>query len=62
MEDNKCFEARENILKLQEEMVNLKSFENNMKQKEKEVILQKSIEKISQQVSYFFKYVQYASI
>lgn len=54
MEDNKCFEARENILKLQEEMVNLKSFENNMKQKEKEVILQKSIEKISQQVSYFF--------
>ena len=38
MGDNKCFEARENILKFQEEMLNIKSFENEMKQKEKEVI------------------------
>ncbi|KAL7045971.1 hypothetical protein ACKWTF_002416 [Chironomus riparius] len=44
MGDNKCFEARENILKFQEEMLNIKSFENEMKQKEKEVIFQKSIE------------------
>ena len=54
MGDNKCFEARENILKFQEEMLNIKSFENEMKQKEKEVIFQKSIEKNSQEVSYIF--------
>jgi len=50
MGDNKCFEARENILKLQEEMLNIKSFENEMKQKEKEAFLKKSIEK--EEVSY----------
>ncbi|XP_070507234.1 RNA polymerase II-associated protein 3-like isoform X2 [Chironomus tepperi] len=49
MADNKCFELRENILKFQEEMLSIKSFENDMKQKEKEVIFQKSIEKHSQQ-------------
>lgn len=49
MGDNKCIEARENILKLQEEMLNIKSFENEMKQKEKKAFLKESIEK---EVSY----------
>jgi hypothetical protein len=52
MGDNKCFEARENILKLQEEMLNIKSFENEMKQKEKEAFLKKSIEDSTEKVSY----------
>ena len=54
MEDNKCFEARENVLKFQEELLNIKSFENEMKEKEKEIFIKKKNIEDDTKVSYVF--------